>query len=380
MKRSNTSGKYLKTLNNYKNPELGHKLLAKIRSYKKCVTLMEVCGTHTMAFFRTGIRRSLPENITLLSGPGCPVCVTPIEVIEKAMRLACRENTVFFCFGDMMKVPGMHESLETAKAQKGAKVKVMYSPMEALEYAQREPQKTVVLLGVGFETTIPLFASVVMRAHEKQLKNLYLFPAFKLIPPALRYLLSSDSIAIDGFILPGHVSAILGEKSYQFMADEYRACGVVTGFQLIDLLEGVLLLLDMISHHSPGIKNQYSRFVSKEGNTKARELIDTVFAPDDAYWRGIGILKESGLRLKEDYARYDASQLIDFDIGDVAEPPGCCCGAIITGKMKPFDCALFKSVCTPRHPIGPCMVSSEGTCAAYYKYSDSALCRKKSKE
>lgn len=369
MKQSDISDKYLKLLNSYKDPEICRKLFQKIHSYDKPINLMEVCGTHTVALFRTGVRAGLPKSLNLVSGPGCPVCVTPVETIERAVGLACKENTVLFCFGDMLKVPGIKDSLESAQAGRDAHVKIIYSPLDALEYAKKEPQKKVILFGVGFETTIPLFASVLIWAKEQNVKNLYLLPAFKLVPPALDVLLTDETAAIDGFILPGHVSSIIGKRAYQFMSEKYNMPGVITGFEPVDMLEGILLLVEMISKGSIHIKNQYTRYVTEEGNRKAQDVIAAVFEPCDVKWRGLGTIPDSGLKLRQEYAGFDADLLIDFDIGDTKEPAGCRCGDVILGKCAPPECKLYKSICTLANPVGPCMVSSEGTCAAYYKYA-----------
>jgi hydrogenase expression/formation protein HypD len=343
-------------------------LLEKINSRTTAATVMEVCGTHTTALFATGIRQGLSKHIHLLSGPGCPVCVTPLESIERAIRLARRKNTVLFCFGDMLRAPGASGSLESARANGGARVKVMYSPLEALEYAGKETATDVVLFGVGFETTIPLFASCLKRAAALQLNNLYLLAAFKLIPPVLDALLSSGDASMDGFLLPGHVSSIIGEDAYRFMAERYRVPGVITGFEAVDLLEGIWLLLDMIDRGAPAIKNQYARFVSCPGNRHAQYLIASVFTTCNSRWRGLGEIRDSGMKLAGDFSRFDAEALIDSGIGPISEPEGCNCGEVIAGKLAPPDCALFGSACTPAHPVGPCMVSREGACAAYYNY------------
>lgn len=368
MKPSDTSKNYLDLLMEFENPDIARKLLDKISSFREKLAIMEVCGTHTVEIFRTGIRNALPANINLISGPGCPVCVTPTQAMEKAIGLACKKDTFLFCFGDMIRVPGVRNSLESARAEKSANLRLIYSPIEALEFARSEPAKSVVLFGVGFETTIPLFASVIARAKKEGIKNLYLLCAFKLIPPALELLLSSQDNRIDGFLLPGHVSSIIGERAYDDIFKNYRAPGVITGFKPVDILEGILISLEMITRKEPGIRNAYSRFVPQEGNKKARDLIESVFTVTDSEWRGLGKIKSSGLRLKEDFSEFDAEALVDFDIGAIREPQGCLCGEVIKGASKPTDCKLFATACTPLDPIGPCMVSSEGTCAAYYKY------------
>jgi len=358
----------MEILKAFKDPHIARNLLQRISLFKETVSFMEVCGTHTVAIFRTGIRAGLPENIKLVSGPGCPVCVTPAEVIEQAIGLACSENTVLFCFGDMMRVPGSSDSLESARASRGASVKMMYGPLEALEYAKLNPQHKVVLFGVGFETTIPLFASVIWQAKEEKVKNLYLFSAFKVVPPALKALLSSGDMKVDGFILPGHVSSIIGVDAYNFMADKYGISGVVTGFDLVDILRGIVFLLDMQETGTIAIKNEYSRVVSDKGNKKALERIFQVFKTCTANWRGLGEIPGSGLSLRDDFKDFDAEKLIDFKIEKVIEPVGCKCGEVIKGLCTPLECKLYKVKCKPLSPVGPCMVSSEGTCAAYYKY------------
>jgi len=368
LRRLNTLTNYDSLLDNFKDSEISSEILAKIKSHKQNITLMEVCGTHTVALFKTGIRYSLPENINLVSGPGCPVCVTCADTVEKAIGLAKRKDIVLFCFGDMFKVPGIEDNLDSARAKWGANVKLMYSPMDAFGFAKSNPDKKIVMFGVGFETTTPLFASVILRAEEENLKNLYLLAEFKLVPPALRALLDSKEIKLDGFILPGHVSAIIGEKAYSFIADEYSVPGVIAGFEPVDILEGIYCLTDMVSNKKSGVKNQYKRVVTFQGNLKAQEITDCVFTPCDSKWRGIGVLKDSGLRIKDELNRFDAQNLIDFDIISVPDPKGCLCANVIKGISKPTQCALFKTVCNPNNPVGPCMVSSEGSCAAYYKY------------
>jgi len=355
-------------LGRFADPKIAKKILENIGTFKGRATLMEVCGTHTVALFRTGIRDGLPETVSLISGPGCPVCVTPSETVEKAIRLACRKNAILFCFGDMMRVPGQNRTLESARSQ-GASVRMMYSPMEALEFAGKEPKTDVVLFGIGFETTIPLFASVLMRARREKIHNLHLLCAFKLIPPALHALLSAGDSGVDGFILPGHVSAIIGVRAYEFVARKYMVPAVITGFEPVDLLEGISRLLQLVAAGTPEVRNEYGRFVSQEGNRKAQETMHAVFAACEAAWRGLGTIPVSGLALKGDFTRFDAEALIDFEVPRIPEPAGCLCGEVIRGRKRPVECTLYGEVCTPSKPVGPCMVSSEGTCAAFYKYA-----------
>lgn len=329
---------------------------------------MEVCGTHTVALLRSGIRAGLPENVRLVSGPGCPVCVTTSAMIEKAVGLACRKNTVLGCFGDMMRVPGAGGSLESARAERGADVRLMYSPLDALEWARNEPREDIVLFGVGFETTIPLFASVMKRARAEGLENVYLLCAFKLIPPAIEALLECGELAVDGFLLPGHVSSIIGVGAYGFIAEKHHVPGVIAGFEAADMLDGILLLLEMVEKGEPRIVNGYARSVPEEGNPRAREIVRSVFEECDSDWRGLGRIGRSALKLRGGYACFDAEPLIDFKIAEAPEPEGCACGDVVKGLKEPSDCGLFGTRCTPSHPVGPCMVSSEGSCAAYYKY------------
>jgi len=371
---------HLKNLNSsyrpvadYKNPGLARQLLDKINSYTGSASIMEVCGTHTVALFKSGIRDGLNARINLVSGPGCPVCVTGADAVEKAIGLACRKNTVLFCFGDMVKVPGARVSLDSVKAERDANVKIMYSPLEALEYAKNNPLKDIVLFGVGFETTVGLFASTLIRAKNDGVKNLHLLCAFKLVPPALRALLSSADVKVDGLLLPGHVSAILGAEAYRFMADEYHVPGVIAGFEPVDMLEGILMLTRMIGNKQARIVNEYSRIVTREGNLKAKEAIASVFTECDARWRGLGEIPGSGLKLNRAFSAFDAEKFVDFPVPHVEEPRGCKCPEVIKGKAQPTQCPLFRRVCTPSDPVGPCMVSSEGTCAAYYKYGGKKL-------
>lgn len=329
---------------------------------------MEVCGTHTVALFRTGLREALPPSLRLISGPGCPVCVTPGREVEKAIRLACTPGIVLFCFGDMVRVPGARGSLEEARASRGARVRVMYSPLEALDFAEREPGEKVVMFGIGFETTIPLFASVLRRARERGVRNLFILPAFKLLPPALEALLVRPGVRVDGLILPGNVTAVIGADAYRFVAERHRVPGVVTGFEAADILRGILMLLEMIRDGTPGIGNEYTRFASARGNETALAALHEVFAPRDSQWRGLGMIPASGMGVREAFAPFDAEALLSGEVPEVPEPAGCICGDVIAGAREPVECALFGSRCTPSSPVGPCMVSGEGTCATHYRY------------
>lgn len=358
----------VRLIDEFRDPELLRGLIDRISNYTdRPYTFMEVCGTHTVSISRFGIRSAVPKNIKLLSGPGCPVCVTSQEDIDKAIVLADKPGVIFTTFGDMMKVPGTKSSLARKKAE-GADIRVCYSTREALQIAEQNPDKDVVFYGVGFETTAPTVAFAILEAKKRNIKNFYVFSAHKLVPPALRALLDSEELKLDGFILPGHVSVVIGLKAYQFLADEYRMPGVVSGFEPIDVLQTIEMLIKQIKEGRAEIENQYRRTVTYEGNIYAQQAMEEVFEVCDAEWRGIGIIPESGLAINEKYAYFDASKKFEIEVGRSIEPPNCSCGDILRGVKIPFECKLFGKSCTPEHPVGPCMVSSEGACAAYYRY------------
>lgn len=329
--------------------------------------IMEVCGTHTMAISRSGLRSLMPENIVLLSGPGCPVCVTPAGYVDAALGIAQQPAVVLATFGDMIKVPGSTSSLEVAKAR-GAHVRVVYSPLDALALAQSRPDAQVVFLGIGFETTAPLVAASIVEARRRGLGNFSVLCAHKLVPPALRALCGAGDLAIDGFILPGHVSAIIGSAPYEFIAREFgRAC-VIAGFEPTDLLASMCMLVKQLVEGAPAVEIEYRRCVRPEGNPAAVEQMQRVFEVQDTVWRGLGRVSSSGLVVRPEFAAYDAAQRFGVTIPHVPEPAGCLCGDVICGRAAPTDCPLFAAACTPGHAVGPCMVSSEGSCAAHYKY------------
>lgn len=332
--------------------------------------LMEVCGTHTVEIFRHGIRGVIPKTITLLSGPGCPVCVTSIHDVDMAIAIARRPEVVLVTFGDMMRVPGGKESLLEARSE-GADVRVMYSPMDALKLAQTEKNKQIVFFATGFETTSPLIAATVFEASRLGVPNFSIFSSHKLVPPALKALLDSPDVKVDGFILPGHVSTIIGKKPYEFVATQYHIPSVITGFEAKEIIEGILMIVRQISQKRAEIEIQYRNIVKEEGNPRAVALLDQVFEPTDAYWRGIGVLPGSGLKLRKDYAAFDAVIRFNPVVSKEPEPELCSCGDILRGVKIPTECPLFGTGCTPDSPVGPCMVSTEGSCAAYYKYGQS---------
>jgi hydrogenase expression/formation protein HypD len=332
------------------------------------VKLMEVCGTHTVAIFRHGIREIFPKNISLLSGPGCPVCVTAIKDVDAAIAISRLDNYLLTTFGDMMRVPGSKQSLYHAQAE-GAHIRIVYSPMDALDIAKENKDLSVAFFATGFETTSPSIAATIMEAERMDVRNFSIYSTHKLVPPAMKALLDSKDVRVEGFFLPGHVCAITGSKPYEFIATDYRIPCVVTGFEATDILEATMMLLEQIVSKKAAIEIQYKRVVKVEGNQKAISLLDQYFEPCDADWRGIGIIPKSGLRLKEKYRRWDVSSLVRIDVSDSKEPKACQCGSILRGIKMPVDCPLFGKTCTPEHPVGACMVSTEGSCAAYYKYS-----------
>ncbi len=340
-------------------------IIAQIRKkLNNPISLMEVCGTHTMAIAQAGIRKIFSENLKLLSGPGCPVCVTPQEVIDWTIGLAQRKDVIITTFGDMVRVPGTMGNLEMYHPI------IVYSARDSLSIAQSNHQKDVVFVGVGFETTSPTVAATILEAEARNIKNFYVIPAFKLIPPALEFIACSPNIKVNGFILPGHVSTIIGSKPYEFIAQKYRIPGCITGFEPVDILIGIKNLVEQISKKEARIDIEYKRVVSPEGNKTALQLLEKVFQPVDSFWRGIGLIPRSGLSFKKEFERFDATKRYDIKVSKSKEPRGCMCGKILLGVKTPPECPLFGKKCTPANPIGACMVSSEGSCAAYYRYQD----------
>ncbi len=332
------------------------------------VRLMEVCGTHTVSIRRAGLRSLLPENVRLLSGPGCPVCVTPAGYIDLALSLLEQPDLVLATFGDMLKVPGASGNSLASRLGSG-RLRILYSPAE-LPGLARAAAGPVVFLGVGFETTAPTVAAAFLQAARQGIGNLYLFAAFKTVPPALRALLADPQSRLDGFLLPGHVSAVLGLEPYRFLEEAGGLPGVVTGFEPLDLLDGILALLRQIAAGARRVENAYARVVRPGGNPRAREVMAELLEPEDALWRGLGSIPGSGLRLRERYRALDAAA--HFALRPVwnSEPPGCGCARVLLGRLEPETCPLFGQACTPESPIGPCMVSSEGSCAAAFRFGE----------
>jgi len=337
------------------------------RKLERSINIMEVCGTHTVAIFHHGIRNLLPENIRLISGPGCPVCVTSIGDIDRAIAMAERDDVVLTTFGDMMRVPGSRVSFLEARAE-GADIRIVYSPMECLDVASANPGKKVVFFATGFETTSPSVAATLHVAIEKNINNYFIFSVHKIIPPALRLLATHEEVSIDGFLLPGHVSTIIGSDAYGFLT-ECKTPSVIAGFSAEDIVQSVFMLLLQVESHTSEVQIQYTGVVRKEGNPKAVEYLERYFEPTDTEWRGIGVIERSGLALRRDFSRYDATNAVPVHVPKADHASACRCGDVLIGKISPDECKLFGKVCTPEKPVGACMVSSEGSCAAYYKYS-----------
>lgn len=361
----------IKHLDEYRDAEISEHFVKKIRGMsRKNIRLMEVCGTHTMSIFKSGIRSLLPDSITLISGPGCPVCVTAQKEIDAFVELAKADDVILATFGDLLRVPGTMSSLQKEKAA-GRDVRIVYSTFDALEIAKKHPDKKIVFLGVGFETTAPTIAASILSAKEMRINNYYVYSAHKLVPPALTALMETKGVKIDGFILPGHVSVIIGINAYSSFFDQYKIPCVIAGFEPIDLLQAISMLVEQIETGKPSLGNGYQRAVTDVGNVKAQSVMGEVFETIDASWRGIGIIPESGLKIRKTFASFDAQKMIEINVPDAEEPKGCACGEILTGLKTPPECPLYIKKCTPIEPVGPCMVSSEGTCAAYYRYHDS---------
>lgn len=358
-------------LSEFRNPELASNLLNRIRSVShKPVNFMEVCGTHTVSISRNGLRHAVPDNIRLLSGPGCPVCVTANSDIDRMMAIAKEPGVILTSFGDMMKVPGSYSSLSKEKAD-GADIRIVYSTRDAVKMAEDNPDKKVVFFGVGFETTTPTVAMSIMEAQQKGVNNYSVLSVHKVVPPAMKALLDLGEIKLDGFICPGHVSVVIGTEPYEFIPRDYGIPCVITGFEPLDILEGVLMLVEQAERGEAKVENAYKRLVNREGNILAVNAMNKVFEPCDADWRGIGVIPGSGQKLRPEYADFDASIIFaDVEVPPVKQHKGCRCGDVLRGVIYPYDCPLFGKVCLPEHPIGPCMVSGEGSCAAYYRYDE----------
>lgn len=334
----------------------------------RAMTLMEICGTHTMAIARNGIRQCLPPQVRLISGPGCPVCVTPGGAIDAALALSARPDVIICSYGDMLRVPGSAQDTLLKRRGKGGDVRICLSVSDALRIARENPLKQIVFLGVGFETTAPGTAAAILEAAQQDLDNFALLSLLKLTEPAIRTILSAPDSVIDGFLCPGHVAAIIGERGFRFLKEDCQKSGIICGFEAEDILYALSRLITAISHDQVILENTYTRLVRPQGNAAALKLMDQVFVREDTLWRGLGIIPQSGLRLRPQYARWDARAKFQLPFFADLEPPGCGCAKVISGRQAPTDCPLFGKACTPRTPVGPCMVSAEGSCAAAWLY------------
>lgn len=358
----------MKFLDEYRDADLAQQLAREVhRVTTKPWTIMEVCGGQTHAIVKFGIDELLPKQITLIHGPGCPVCVTPLEMIDKALAIAARPEVIFTSFGDMLRVPGSTTDLLSAKA-KGGDVRIVYSPLDAVKLAAQNPGKEVVFFGVGFETTAPATAMAAFQAAQRGLKNFSMLISHVLVPPAIEALLSSPNCRVQGFLAAGHVCAVMGYEDYFPLAAKYRVPIVVTGFEPLDILQGILMVVQQLETGRAVVENQYSRSVRQEGNRPAQDLIHRVFKVVNRKWRGVGELPQSGLGLRDAYVAFDAEKKFGLADHQVEEPAECMSGLVLQGLKKPPECPAFGTRCTPEHPLGATMVSSEGACAAYYRY------------
>ncbi|OQY01693.1 MAG: hydrogenase formation protein HypD [Desulfobacteraceae bacterium 4572_130] len=354
----------------YRNKDISQKLINKIKNIStKKISLMEVCGTHTMSIFRHGIRSVLPENITLLSGPGCPVCVTSQKDIDIFIKLSTLKNVIITTFGDLIKVLGSSSSLEKEKA-KGKDIRIVYSVFDALEIAENNKHKQVVFCSVGFETTTPTIACCILMAQKRKISNFSIHSSNKITPPALLALMKIKKINVNGFILPGHVSVITGANAFKPVFEKYNISCVIAGFEPVDILESILMLVQQNELKTPLFKNAYKRVVDFNGNLKAKKIMNQVFERTHANWRGLGVIHKSGMNLKKEFNEFNALTRFQISVLEKKEPKQCICGEILMGLKTPKDCILYKKKCTPFDPVGPCMVSTEGACAAFYKYNN----------
>ncbi len=330
-------------------------------------TFMEVCGTHTMSIARNGIKKLLPPAIALVSGPGCPVCVTSTGYIDKALALAEKDDVIITTFGDMMRVPGSEASLEWAKAR-GADVRVVLSARNALQVAEKNPEKKTVFLGIGFETTVPTVAATIRQAQRKGTENFFVFSAHKTMPVPMRSLASDPDVRVEGYICPGHVCTITGPGPFRELTEEFHIPACIAGFEPTDVLQAILELVRQRNRGEATLKNLYSRAVKEEGNPKAQKLIEEVFTAADSWWRGLGVLPGSGLAIRAEFEAHDIEKVLPVSVPESREPKGCRCGDVLKGVCSPQECPLFGKACTPERPVGACMVSQEGSCAAAYKW------------
>ncbi|WP_096017021.1 hydrogenase formation protein HypD [Campylobacter lanienae] len=335
---------------------------------KKLLNIMEICGGHTHSIMKFGLPQLVGENINFIHGPGCPVCIMPRSRIDEAIAIASIDGVIFCTLADMLRVPGSKGSLSELRAD-GADIRALYSPLDTITIAKENPDKKVVFFAIGFETTTPMSAVVVKQAVELNLQNLFIHINHVTVPAPVRAIMSDKDVKIDAFLGPSHVSVITGSKIYEELANEFKTPIAVSGFEPLDLMDSILNLVNQHENGTHKVYNEYARVVSKDGNSKAKELIDRYFQPCDFEWRGLGVIKDSGLRLRDEFSYLDAKKYFNVEVGESKESKACICGEILRGKAKPYDCKVFGKVCNPQNPIGSCMVSGEGACAAYYKYS-----------
>jgi hydrogenase expression/formation protein HypD len=358
----------MKYLSEFRDPLIAYRILDRIKKATRHQwALMEVCGGQTHSIVKNGIDRLLPEEIELVHGPGCPVCVTPLEIIDKALAITARPDVIFCSFGDMLRVPGSNKDLFMVKSE-GGDVRVVYSPLDAVKIARQNPDKKVVFFAVGFETTAPNNAMAVWQANKMGLKNFSLLVSHVLVPPAITALLESPQNRVQAYLAAGHVCTVMGWQEYEPIAEKYKVPIVVTGFEPTDILEGVLMAVEQLEAGQYCVENQYTRVVKREGNRPAQELIRRVFEVTNRKWRGIGEIPASGLRLRDEFRNMDAEMIFELGEMKVEEPPQCISGLVLQGLKKPHECEAFAKLCTPQTPLGATMVSSEGACAAYYRY------------
>jgi hydrogenase expression/formation protein HypD len=362
----------MKHINEYRDKKTVAALVEAIRrSSKSPVTLMEVCGGHTMSIQKFGIPSLLPETVNLISGPGCPVCVTDRRYIDTAIALSRLPDVVIATYGDLIRVPGSSSSLEKERAA-GRRIMVVYSVLDAIKFAEANTSLKVVFLGIGFETTTPSSAVGILTAKQKNLRNFFVYSTHKVMPPAMAALIDEE-VKIDGYIGPGHVTTITGTSIYDFIPEKYGLGVVISGFEPVDLLQSILMLVRQFEEKRPAVEIQYRRVVKPEGNIVAREKVNTVFRSRDDWWRGLGVLPESGLAIRDEFSGFDAEKNFNPEVEPVKSDGACICGSVLKGIAKPVECKLFGTVCNPADPVGPCMVSSEGACHAYYKYQSLEL-------
>jgi len=358
----------MKYLDEYRNADVARRVIREIeRIQTRPWVIMEVCGGQTHSIVKHGIDRLLPDGIELVHGPGCPVCVTPLETIDKAHAIAAKPDVIFCSFGDMLRVPGSNGDLFKLKSE-GADIRVVYSPLDCLKIARANPEKQIVFFAIGFETTAPANAMLVARAKHEQAKNVSVLVSHSLVPPSITYILQSPQNRVQAFLGPGHVCTIMGYREYEPIAERYKVPIVVTGFEPLDLLEGTLKVVRQLEGGCTVVENQYSRVLGRDGNTAARKLVNSVFEVADRKWRGVGWIPKSGYKLRWEYRDHDAERIFAVKEIDTKEPAICISGQILKGIKKPHDCPAFGTICTPLTPLGATMVSAEGACAAYYAY------------